>query len=527
VRDITVTVHQAWVHQSSPWPLPFRPWFRAGGTRLRNLLSLLTPKTCFNPRLDPSLGLAYECAKTICILVVLSLPCLPQVTINDVSRLNPVKVRQVISVTDIEQIKQAMKIAAERHWKLSIAGKRHSQGEHTAVRDGVVLDMTTFNRILKLDRSSKIITVESGTTWAQIQDYVNPFGLALEVQQSSNIFTVGGSLSVNAHGRDPRFGPVIETVRGFRLLRADGTVVNVSRTGNDSALFSLVIGGYGLFGVILDVDLQLTENDVYKKRCARLSYKSYPEYFTKKVQHSPAIGLHYARASISRFDYLQRMLVCSFEKTGQRPAGVFHLMHEAHIERNRRLVEMSRKSQPGKDVLWLLQETFADNPVTTVISRNNAMRPEVAFLEYSSPRDTDILQEYFVPIPRFTAFMDAIREIFLRNKVNLLNLTVRYVPKNTESFLSYSRQDSFAIVLYINQPLSDAGKAHAIEYTRELTEAVLQNGGTYYLPYQLYAAPSQLRAAYPQFDEFLSRKREYDPQELFDSGFHEHYRAGK
>ena len=47
--------------------------------------------------------------------------------------------------------------------------------------------------------------------------------------QSQNIFTVGGSLSVNVHGRDIRHEALIDTVDSFRLLMADGTVRNVSR----------------------------------------------------------------------------------------------------------------------------------------------------------------------------------------------------------------------------------------------------------------------------------------------------------
>ena len=61
------------------------------------------------------------------------------------------------------------------------------------------------------------------------------------------------------------------------------------------------------------------------------------------------------------------------------------------------------------------------------------MRPEVAFLQYNSPYDTDILQEYFVPVAQFVPFTDAIRAIFLNDKVNLLSVTIRYLPKNTES----------------------------------------------------------------------------------------------
>ncbi len=60
--------------------------------------------------------------------------------------------------------------------------------------------------------------------------------------QSQNIFTVGGSLSVNVHGRDIRHEALIDTVESFRLLMADGTVRNVSREEN-AELFPYVIGG--------------------------------------------------------------------------------------------------------------------------------------------------------------------------------------------------------------------------------------------------------------------------------------------
>lgn len=79
--------------------------------------------------------------------------------------------------------------------------------------------------------------------------------------QSQNIFTIGGSLSANAHGRDIRYGSLIDTVRSFTLLKADGEIITVKPSDD---LFTAVIGGYGLFGVILDVELSLTKDELYK-----------------------------------------------------------------------------------------------------------------------------------------------------------------------------------------------------------------------------------------------------------------------
>jgi len=101
-----------------------------------------------------------------------------QVTSNDVSRLNPTEVREIIQVTSEQQVREALAFAAAHHLKVSIAGKKHSQGGHTSITGGIVLDMTAFNHILHLDQNTKVITVESGVTWGQIQDYLNPWGLA-------------------------------------------------------------------------------------------------------------------------------------------------------------------------------------------------------------------------------------------------------------------------------------------------------------------------------------------------------------
>ena len=74
--------------------------------------------------------------------------------------------------------------------KISLAGVRHSQGGQSYVTNGIVLDMTSYSRVLHLNSSTRIITVESGATWEHVQAAANQVNLAVEVMQSSNIFTL-------------------------------------------------------------------------------------------------------------------------------------------------------------------------------------------------------------------------------------------------------------------------------------------------------------------------------------------------
>jgi decaprenylphospho-beta-D-ribofuranose 2-oxidase len=135
-------------------------------------------------------------------------------------------------------------------------------GGQTIYKGAVALDMLHFNKILSLDEPNKILVVQSGATWSSIQEYLNPHGLAVLAMQGPNVFTVGGSMIVNAHGWDMRHGPVAASVEWFRIVLADGSIRRCSREEN-SELFHLALGGYGLFGVILDIGLHVTDNAGY------------------------------------------------------------------------------------------------------------------------------------------------------------------------------------------------------------------------------------------------------------------------
>lgn len=179
---------------------------------------------------------------------------------KDVARLLPTKVKEIKHGTTEKQLKDWVKTASQHHEKIAISGMQHSQGGQTYYPNAILLDMKQYNKIVEYKPRQKEITVQSGTTWNDIQQYIHKDGLALQVMQSQNIFTVGGSISVNVHGRDIRYGSLMDTVKSMRLLQADGSIIEISRTKHPE-LFSLVNGGYGLFGVILDVTLRLTDDE--------------------------------------------------------------------------------------------------------------------------------------------------------------------------------------------------------------------------------------------------------------------------
>jgi FAD/FMN-containing dehydrogenase len=448
---------------------------------------------------------------------------------TDVARIAPARVAGVSDVQQVEQLQAIVRDAKARKLKVSISGSRHSQGGHTYTAGGVVLNMRRFNRIRAIDTSAMTLTVESGATWDEVQRALAPRGLAVKVMQSSNIFTVGGTLSANAHGRDLDVMQVVDVVERFRLLLADGRVVEVSRTMNPE-LFSLVIGGYGLYGVILDVTLRVTRDELYEQRSVSMNYTEFPDYFARQIKSDREIVLMLARPSIDPDPdrFLRELVVVTWRRAGQGRAGSYTLTEEEHVLRDRFFFGLSRQFDWAKSLRWKLQKRVELGAGDArIVSRNNSMRPPLApleLLDYRSRVDTDIIQEYYVPVESFVPFMDRFRQILLDGDMNVLSSTVRYVAPSATPALAYApHKPTFAIIQMSNVPLSREGQTQAERVTRQLVDAALDYSGTYYLTYQLYPTADQLHRAYPNARHAFERKRFYDPDEIFTNQFYQKY----
>ncbi len=57
-----------------------------------------------------------------------------------------------------------------------------------------------------------------------------------------------------------------------------------------------------------------------------------------------------------------------------------------------------------------------------------------------------------------------------------------------------------------------------------MIDLALQRGGSYYLTYHRYARRDQVGGCYPQLPQFLRLKRQYDPEERFQSDWYRYYR---
>ena len=271
--------------------------------------------------------------------------------------------------------------------------------------------------------------------------------------------------------------------------------------------------GYGGLGVITEATLELTDNVRVKRRSDLMPITSYKRYFFDRVRGRPSAIFH--SANIFSDDYTVVRAV-TLTRTDDPVTVEDRLIPADQNYRFNRFAFWVQTEWPlGKMIGQRVLDPvyFADEPVTW---RNYEASRDVAELEpVSRSRSTYVLQEYFVPVERFDDFVPRMRDVFRQHDVNVVNVSIRHANEDPGSFLAWARTEVFAFVIYYKQRTSEEAQQEVGVWTRELIDAALNVGGSYYLPYQLHATEVQFQRAYPRSAEYFALKLRVDPANKF------------
>ena len=436
-------------------------------------------------------------------------PVLAGDTVNDVTKLNPVAVEAVVTPTSIEEISR---IVRDHNGPVSIGGARHSQGGQTACTGCLFVDMRHFNHVLSLDAKQRLITVEAGTTWRAIQTAIDPQDLSVHIMQSYSNFTVGGTLSVNAHGNYFNEGPVVNSVRSFKIVLADGTIERASRDENPDVFYG-AIGGYGGLGIIVEVTLDLADNRPLERVVQRLPLSGYERFFADQVNGRPDAVLHYATLYPPEYKTLSAVTYYTTDKPVTVKARLAPVANPSAFDHL--MLGFVTDTALGK---WVREHVYdpVDGGPNQVVWRNYAASQDANQLEPASrAKTTYVLQEYFVPVGRFDDFAAKMADILRRHRANVLNVAIRHSPAEPDTLLSWARQDTFCFVIYYAQGTRPQDEAAVRVWTSQLIQLSIDEGGDYYLPYQIIATKDQFLKAYPRAPDYFALKQRLDPTYKF------------
>ena len=458
------------------------------------------------------------------------------IQVNDIhSQLNPTSVLEILEPRTLGDVQNIVRSARKDGKPISVAGGRHAMGGQQFGTDTWLIDIRKLNRVLALDRRAGIIEVEAGIEWPELIDgYLalqneggQSWGIA-QKQTGADRLTMAGTIAANAHGRGLKMKPFVSDVDSFVLVDATGTAHTCSRTEN-SELFRLVHGGYGLFGVVTSVKLRL----VSRRKVERVVEIRTADDLIPAFQKRIADGFEYGdfQFSIERDseDFLHKGVFSCY-----RPVPIDtpippkerqltdedwrRLLFLAHTDEKQAFDRyagyyLSTNGQVYWSDLHQLS-VYPDNYHREIDERLHAPYPA-----------TEMIAEIDVPRAELAAFFDEVREDFRKNQTELIYGTVRLIERDDESFLPWAKQAYACTIFNLHVVHNPEGLKRSADAFRRLIDMAARRGGTYYLTYHRYATRKQVESCYPQFAEFLKLKLKYDPEERFQSDWYRHYRT--
>lgn len=425
--------------------------------------------------------------------------------VANVTGLYTVRVARIVAPRSVDEACEAV-----RAWpgRIAVGGGRYSMGGQVAVEGGLHLDLRGLDRLLWIRPKDRVVRVQAGMRWRDLQDVLDPLGLAVHTMQSYANFTVGGSVSVNAHGRYVGHGGIGPSVRALRLVVADGRAVDADRD-TEPDLFRAAIGGYGAVGAIVEVELDLADNVPIEREVVELPLADYPAHFDARVKGDPASVLHNADLLPPAFD---------------RPVSVTWRRSTRPLTETARLVPRGASYGLEQNMMWAVTELPGGDALRRSVVQPKLVRGRrVQWLNHEASLDvaqleprtramsTYALQEYFVPRAAFEPFARGLGDVLRRHRVAAVNVSVRHAGADTLSVLPWAKEEVFSFVLYHKQRTWESARDAVGEWTRELIDLALAHGGRYYLPYQLHATRAQFARAYPEAERLRGIKRVWDP----------------
>jgi FAD/FMN-containing dehydrogenase len=452
-----------------------------------------------------------------------------RIIMNDASRLDPTPVMKhwqpKTNPKDvfIESLRAELKEAASARRPVAVGAARHSMGGQSLPRDGVAI--TLDGRSLVADTAAGIYRIDAGARWSDVIQALDPIGFSPAIMQSNNDFGVASTFCVNAHGWPVPHGPFGSTVRSLRLVLADGSLVECSKTKNGE-LFSLAMGGYGLFGIVVDLEIEMARNILLAPKFELMRGDDFADRFIKAIETDRSVQMAYGRLSVAREGFFEEAVLVTYRPTSEQPDRLPAVTSKSLMTTvSRDIYRAQIGNEAAKKARWFAETVVNPAISSGVATRNTLMNEPVSNLARLDERRTDILHEYFLPPGRVGEFLAACREIIPPARAEFLNVTLRYVGSDATSTLAYAPSPRIAAVMSFSQEISPEGEVDMIATTERLIDRVIALGGAFYLPYRLHARRDQVEAAYPKVLQFVERKRSYDPKLLFRNALWDTYLA--
>jgi FAD/FMN-containing dehydrogenase len=451
-----------------------------------------------------------------------------QGTLNDASNLSETPIHKHIIVKQdpgqglVDSLRATLKAAKAEGRPVSLSAARHSMGGQSIPRGGHAITLETD--FFEPDTDNGTFRCSAGLRWDSALRQMDAIGFGPKVMQSNNDFGIGSTFCVNAHGWPVPYSAMGSTTRSFKILLEDGALITCSRDENQET-FDLSMGGYGLTGLITEMEVEMVPN---ARLIPTFQQMSGPEFGVRFVQALKDTGVQmaYGRLNVDKGEFFDSALMITYRPTDDQSDLPVASTSGLVSKFARHLFRAQLGNEGVKRRRWWVETELQARMTSGAVTRNSLINEPVVTLDDHDPTRTDILHEYFIAPSKFSEWVAMCKRVIPGSYQELLNITLRFVAPDKESVLSYAPEQRIACVMLFSQEMTVRAEADMRRMTEALVGGTAALGGAYYLPYRLHATQNQFTSVYPRAEEFVARKRKLDPNLRFRNGLWDTYMAG-
>ncbi|MGE5216559.1 MAG: FAD-binding oxidoreductase [Chloroflexota bacterium] len=153
-----------------------------------------------------------------------------------------------------QDVIQAVSFARRENLLVSVRGTGHNVAGFAVCDDGLVIDLSGMKRIT-VDAPARTVRVEGGCNWGEVNDALQPHGLAATGGFVSVTGVAGLTLGGGLGWLVRKYGLALDNLLSAEIVLADGRLV-IASAGENADLFWAIRGGGGNFGVVTSFEFQ-------------------------------------------------------------------------------------------------------------------------------------------------------------------------------------------------------------------------------------------------------------------------------
>lgn len=164
----------------------------------------------------------------------------------------------VVQPKNIDEILQVIKAANAKKIPVIVRGAASwGFGGVIPVHGGMVIDLSPFRKILKVNVKQKTATVEAGARWSDIDILAKKNGLTILTYPSSKFSTVGGWISTGGYAINSyKYGHVSQQVISMTVITGTGEIKTLTPADRE---FEYFVSTEGQLGIIVEITIKLRD----------------------------------------------------------------------------------------------------------------------------------------------------------------------------------------------------------------------------------------------------------------------------